>query len=475
MVSPITWKNIAVETPQQQAYNPMIAAQLGMTAGFDKLGQVFDQYQTQRKDDNTAAFQQALSQYKTPEEMQAAIASGAVDKLRAEYGVQMNQKVANEAPDARLTGLMTQKTVADTFQNQQLDQQQAPLVDKIRSAIYAGDTAGATAMLDQNPDLRVRSKLFEEMATRNDVTSSNALKFAEASDRFSTNAVNRMEATDRAAENALRRKSEQILLDAKVKAGENATVVDTFAKEYAQAIAGIAFGAEGKPLPPKEATAKLNEIRQGMFERYGKQIPGNELAKIMDSIDPLAKGSPISPQEQDALQQEANSRNVQNQYAIQTNPELHHQYQPQEHLSKIRNSVDSMFPGYTGETPDQAKKRQEKATKVIAATTQLVGKKLPGRKPDGTKVDIRITADDALTVLQKYLDSGLFSEGSVTNLDPFKILKWFGSQNQLQKDILTPERMAISEQAAEFNKNMTAEQKAAVTQYLSGNKPPKNK
>lgn len=103
MANPITWRNIEGPDPVR-ALAPFASAASTINDGFSGLKKSFDEYQTGVKNRNTEAFLDALSQFRTPEDLEAAMQSGLIDRLRQQHGNLINPD-AREAADKRL-GLM---------------------------------------------------------------------------------------------------------------------------------------------------------------------------------------------------------------------------------------------------------------------------------------------------------------------------------------------------------------------------------
>lgn len=103
MANPITWRNIEGPDPVR-ALAAFASAASTINDGFSGLKKTFDEYQTGVKNRNTEAFLNALSQFRTPEDLEAAMKSGIVDRLYQQHGNMINPD-AREAADKRL-GLM---------------------------------------------------------------------------------------------------------------------------------------------------------------------------------------------------------------------------------------------------------------------------------------------------------------------------------------------------------------------------------
>lgn len=100
MANPITWRNIEGPDPVR-ALAPFAVAASTINDGLSGLRKTFDEYQTGVKNRNTEAFLNALSQYHTPEELEAAIQSGGLNSLYQSFNGMINPD-AREAADKRL-------------------------------------------------------------------------------------------------------------------------------------------------------------------------------------------------------------------------------------------------------------------------------------------------------------------------------------------------------------------------------------
>lgn len=115
MAGPITWRN--VDAPNNVGLlNGMYHSQQNALQGLTSLGDAFANFKTERQKANLDDFNaQLASRYRTPEEMQAAVASGEVDKLRQQFGSYINQNQAMAAPQARLEALRSQTEAGQKY------------------------------------------------------------------------------------------------------------------------------------------------------------------------------------------------------------------------------------------------------------------------------------------------------------------------------------------------------------------------
>lgn len=123
----------------------MDSAQRSLNGAFDGVqAQIGKSEDIQAKNDvaiktnNTQDFLNKLGQLgKTPEELQAAIASGAVDQLKAGYGNAINHDQVRGAAEGLLDSRYKQVKMGVDFNNAMLNEKTAPVMDKFKSAVQA--------------------------------------------------------------------------------------------------------------------------------------------------------------------------------------------------------------------------------------------------------------------------------------------------------------------------------------------------
>ena len=154
----ITWRN--VEGPSfKEAILAGTAAQQQMSSGFDSFNKILEQETKTNianwdntKQNNTQEAMNELMRYRTPEEYQAAQASGAFDALRQRYGAQMDQEAFRTAVDGRLTTLQQRATAGIDFKNKSLADTLRPQ-EQAALALVANDPSKLPAFLAANPEL----------------------------------------------------------------------------------------------------------------------------------------------------------------------------------------------------------------------------------------------------------------------------------------------------------------------------------
>lgn len=172
MANPITWQNVG-GVSLADAMRPLDSAQRSFSGMFDGLKEIVTDSEAigannvvvQRKN-NTQGFLTALdSLAKTPQALQAAIADGSVDRLRASYGQNIDEAAIRGAAESLLTARYDQSTKANAFADQTLDREQAPIRDQIASFLNSGDkkliAQGKTLLAEHN--LRNEAPLYAQL------------------------------------------------------------------------------------------------------------------------------------------------------------------------------------------------------------------------------------------------------------------------------------------------------------------------
>lgn len=168
MAGPITWRNLQAPT-DGGAGRILQGAAYNLNQGFNNLGDLLKErsqiqdanIETQRSN-NTNAFLDQLSQYRTPEELQTAISTGAVDQLRQQFGRNIDAGQVRGAADQRLASLQQQTVANNAFQDDATQRQQRPIADQAGQLIAQGKFSDAQALLNQH-ELLNESKLWGEM------------------------------------------------------------------------------------------------------------------------------------------------------------------------------------------------------------------------------------------------------------------------------------------------------------------------
>lgn len=163
MSSPITWRNVGSDTNPAAISSVFDAATRNFSGGLGALGGILKDTQAVQ-DNNVKAIDEAAKQAylnqlagaKTPEELAALQASGALDRGRAGLSV-ASQAAVRGADEARTTALRTNLTASQQFGIAQQDVRDAPVHEQIAALRAAGKTTEADALVAANPQLRVAS------------------------------------------------------------------------------------------------------------------------------------------------------------------------------------------------------------------------------------------------------------------------------------------------------------------------------
>ena len=149
----IRWDNINAPSIGE-ASRAMYLGGLSIDKGFDRLGDVLKQREAtdtanwnQQKVNNTNGLFNKLLGYSTPEEYQAAMASGELQQEMTGMGAQVDQNAIRQAMDKRLPELQQRAVQQQQFADQQLDVQSRPIVDQL-----------STMALSEDKDLRASAK-----------------------------------------------------------------------------------------------------------------------------------------------------------------------------------------------------------------------------------------------------------------------------------------------------------------------------
>ena len=144
----ITWRNVSGPTGAAEL-NAIAGASRQIGGAFDGLQNSLVNYQKeegrhfeQRKTDNTNAFLNALhSQYRTPEELDAAMKSGAINQLQQQYSGEIHSDQTRGAAEQRLTTLRQNTTAANQYEDQLRDRADSELVQKAMAHLAGGGKA----------------------------------------------------------------------------------------------------------------------------------------------------------------------------------------------------------------------------------------------------------------------------------------------------------------------------------------------
>lgn len=167
MASPITWRTINAPNLGDPSQS-LRASQLSFTSAFDGINKVLDQReQTQvdnfgkMKEYNTDQFLNKLAEFQTPEEAQAALASGELAALRQQYGAQVDGKAVRDAQSSLVQNLQSKALANQTYTDTQTEVAERDVVGRAEQLINAGDFAGARDLINgSNLRESTKARLF---------------------------------------------------------------------------------------------------------------------------------------------------------------------------------------------------------------------------------------------------------------------------------------------------------------------------
>lgn len=157
---PITWQSLQ-QPDFRGAADMMRGAGQGLNQGFDIFSKLIGRQETsdaanwqQQKVNNTQEFMNALQSAQNPEELKAK--QEVLTQMRQQFGAQVDDSAARAAQDGRMQILQNRVTADRNFANSELDARLAPLVQQHDAMLAQGDTLGALALRESNPELKSR-------------------------------------------------------------------------------------------------------------------------------------------------------------------------------------------------------------------------------------------------------------------------------------------------------------------------------
>ena len=167
----ITWRN--VDAPSFQGVSSMITgAQQSIDSGFNKFNELIKQRESldtsnleKMKQNNTQAFLDQLTQYRTPEELQAAQQSGALDQLRQQYGAMVDQAAIRGAEDARYGALQQRALTGIDYTNKTLAERYRPQTEAAMAGAALGKADVVASILQANPEMPGQDRIQAALVT----------------------------------------------------------------------------------------------------------------------------------------------------------------------------------------------------------------------------------------------------------------------------------------------------------------------
>ena len=171
MASPITWQNVQGRSLAEAAI-PMQAASQSILGGFDRLGKVFDQYQSmeQKKLDladeaNVQGFLDRLDRAKTPEDVAKLQASGELERYTSAINNPANLAKLRGAGDARLTAVRSLTEQGQKFGIGQEEFNARPVTDQAMLLAASGNANGVASLFAANPNLPNKAAVQQALVT----------------------------------------------------------------------------------------------------------------------------------------------------------------------------------------------------------------------------------------------------------------------------------------------------------------------
>lgn len=157
MATPITWQSIA--RPDFDSVNKGLlqtaalfnSAVDGFKDPLKEANATVQQNWNQGKENNTNALLNKFAGFKTAEEAQAALDSGAVAEMLGGYGAQVDGSAVRAAQQNLVSNLQKRAIEADTYQQAQLAAQERDPVGAVRAKIAVGDYVGANNLMAESP------------------------------------------------------------------------------------------------------------------------------------------------------------------------------------------------------------------------------------------------------------------------------------------------------------------------------------
>ncbi len=164
----ITWQNVN-GVSLADAMRPLDAAQRSFNGMFEGLQGVIKDREVVdsrnmavMKQNNTQSYlDQVAALGQTPEALQAAIKSGAIDKLKASFGPNIDHAAVRGAPEALLDQRYKQIKQATDFNNFMVDEKERPIRDQYKAAVMSGNKTLQDQLQQANPNLRNWAELLQ--------------------------------------------------------------------------------------------------------------------------------------------------------------------------------------------------------------------------------------------------------------------------------------------------------------------------
>lgn len=170
MARPITWQNVRGDSDGAVAMRSLELSRQTIGGSFDAFANILKQREAldmanvqAGQEGAKQAFLDQLAQAKTPEELAALQATGALDAARQGLGLNARAAVRG-AEDARLAGLRQQVTAGQQYGDTQQDRASLPIRNNIAELVAAGRYAEARESLESSTTIRDKGPILAGIA-----------------------------------------------------------------------------------------------------------------------------------------------------------------------------------------------------------------------------------------------------------------------------------------------------------------------
>lgn len=293
----ITWRN--VDAPSFQGASAILTgAQQSIDSGFNKFNELIKQRETMdtanwenAKQNNTQAFLDQLSQYRTPEELKAAQESGVLNRLREASGAQIDRAGIRGAEDARYGALQQRALTNIDYGNKTLEQELRPQI-QIATSLAATDKAKYDEYMANNPRLQefMGGKLAATAVTADQAAQKLKSELASAQ-------ATQSQATAQTAAIPINAEASRIQANAAAQSArslESQRLIDSFAKvdELAKAPTSVGVYKQGD-LTAEGATDSL------VKELTAAKVEPNKISNIVAAVRTLSPDGKFAIRDKD--------------------------------------------------------------------------------------------------------------------------------------------------------------------------------
>lgn len=171
MATPITWQSIA--RPNFDSVNKGLlqtaalfnSAVEGFKDPLKEANATVQQNWNQGKENNTNTLLNKFAGFKTAEEAQAALNSGAIAEMLGGFGAQVNGDAVRAAQQNLVSNLQKKAIEADVYDQNRLEISERPIVGQAQAAIARGDLPAAELLM-QNASPKTQAMLSKDVFNR---------------------------------------------------------------------------------------------------------------------------------------------------------------------------------------------------------------------------------------------------------------------------------------------------------------------